>query len=200
MHNQYFLNFPLILTLIRLIMAPFLMPVFLIYATPYLASWGTFLLASLFIFFSLTDLLDGYFARKFDQETNLGRLLDPIADKFLIFATSIGLLVINRMSFYIVLILNGREIFIMGLRLIACENGVSIPVSWYAKAKTACQFLYFTVVILQPILIKSLVWYSYYEFFIMSVTILITIGSAYSYYTNFIKQMQMKNYADNYID
>ncbi len=174
------------------------MPTLLVYATPYFHFWGHIFLAVVFIFFSITDLLDGYFARKFDQETRLGTALDPIADKFLVYATLIGLLVIDRTSFYTVLILIGRELFVMGLRLIACENGFSVPVSWFGKAKTATQFSYLTMLILQPVLKEYLVWYAFYELILVTVTLLISVGSAYSYYRNFIKQILSKTYEDNY--
>lgn len=104
-------------------------------------------LAFLFLLFGLTDFFDGYYARKWGQVTELGSLLDPIADKFLLCATLISLLAAGKIYFYWVILLIGREFFVMGLRHIASEKQIMIPVSWLAKIKTAVEIFYIAFVI-----------------------------------------------------
>ncbi len=143
-------NVPNVLTLIRLIVSPIMLPVLLVYLLPWNIFWLNGLLACLFVLFSITDFFDGYLARRYAQVSSFGRFLDPIADKFLIFSTLVALLAINKIFFVWVLILIGREFFVLGLRQIALENNLSIHVSWFGKIKTMFQLLYLTVLILNP--------------------------------------------------
>src|SRR5690606_3086491 len=135
------ISFPLFLTLIRLILSPIILPFLFVYLLPLNYVLINIFLAIVFILFSLTDFFDGYIARKYHQESSLGRLLDPIADKFLIFSVLISLLAAGKIFFYWVIILIGREIFIMGLRQLALEYAITIPVSWAGKVKTAIQMI-----------------------------------------------------------
>ena len=143
-------NVPNILTLIRLIVSPIMLPVLLVYLLPLNVFWINAALACLFGLFSITDFFDGYLARRYAQVSSFGRFLDPIADKFLIFSTLVALLAINKIFFIWVLILIGREFFVLGLRQMALENNLSIHVSWFGKIKTLFQVLYLTVLILNP--------------------------------------------------
>src|ERR1700722_2587731 len=129
-------NTPTILTLIRLILSPLVLPVLFVYLLPYNNIYINILLALLFIAFSLTDFLDGYLARKYSQETALGSVLDPIADKFLVYSTLLALAVVNKLFFFWVVLLIGREFFMMGLRQVALENNFSVKVSSLGKTKT----------------------------------------------------------------
>ncbi len=138
------------LTLIRLILSPLSLPFLLAYLLPLNIFWINSALALLFIAFSLTDYFDGYFARRYNQVTQLGKLLDPIADKFLMYSTLIGLLAAHKIYFYWVVILIGRELFVMSLRLIAVENKFEVPVSFLAKIKTAVISLCITYIIYNP--------------------------------------------------
>ncbi len=75
----------------RLIIAPVVLPLLLVYGLPYNVGWLNTVLAAIFVFFAFTDFLDGYLARKYQQETLFGSELDPIADKFLVYSTLIAL-------------------------------------------------------------------------------------------------------------
>src|SRR5579871_3122872 len=142
--KHYTFNIPTILTLTRLILAPLLVPLLLVYLLPYNYFWLNSVLAILFIFFGLTDFFDGYLARKLHQETPLGRVLDPIADKFLVYSTLVALLAVGKIYFYWVIIFIGREFFLMGLRHIALENNVVVHVSSWGKLKTFAQMAVLT--------------------------------------------------------
>jgi CDP-diacylglycerol--glycerol-3-phosphate 3-phosphatidyltransferase len=93
------INTPTRLTLIRLIFSPLFLPLVLVYFLPYNNQIINGILALVFVLLSLTDFFDGYLARKYNQETALGRALDPLADKFLFFSTLIALVTIQKVFF-----------------------------------------------------------------------------------------------------
>lgn len=94
-----------------------------------------------FIIAASTDGLDGYIARKRKLVTNLGKLLDPLADKLLITAALISLVEMQRLGAWIAIIIIGREFAVTGLRLIAVEKGHVIAASKLAKWKTSVQIV-----------------------------------------------------------
>ncbi len=178
-------NTPTVLTLIRLVLAPLLVPMLIVYCLPYGYIWLNILLALLFVFFGLTDFFDGYLARRFGQETTLGKLLDPIADKFLVYSTLIALLTVNKIYFYWVIILIGREFFMMGLRLIALEHGFSVAVSTFGKVKTMTQMALLTVLIANPyqsLGVCGAPWWNALELFLLNSALIFSVVSAYDYY------------------
>lgn len=179
------ISLPLLLTGIRLIIAPLVLPFLLVYLLPFSLLWINVLLGLLFVGFSLTDFFDGYLARKYEQVTELGALLDPIADKFLCVTTFIALLVVGKLAFYWVIIFIGRELFVMSLRLIAAEQGKRLSVSWLGKLKTAAQLLYATVAIVNP-LYGGQAWLGWSEEIILCIALVTTLISAYAYYRSFI--------------
>ncbi len=182
-------NFPTILTLVRLIVSPLVLPVLLVYLLPLNVFWINGVLAGLFAALSLTDFFDGYLARKYNQETTLGKLLDPLADKFLTYSALIALLAANKMYFYWVVLLIGREFFIMGLRAIALEHKCSIPVSSLAKLKTFMLMACITFIILNPyqhLLFQAVRWNGA-EFALVCMALLLSLLSAQQYYVEFMR-------------
>ena len=109
------LNLSLILTIARLVLSPILIPILFVTILPQASTTASLLVALIFILLSLTDFFDGYFARKFNQETVLGKVLDPIADKFLVNSALFSLVYLNKLYFYWAIILSTRELFVMGL-------------------------------------------------------------------------------------
>ncbi|HPI94164.1 MAG TPA: CDP-diacylglycerol--glycerol-3-phosphate 3-phosphatidyltransferase [Deltaproteobacteria bacterium] len=87
----------------------------------------------------VTDYLDGYFARKYHIESDLGKLLDPLADKFLIGTVLIMLIPLGRAPAWIVAMIVARELAVTGLRSIAAEKNIIIAADWVGKYKTAFQ-------------------------------------------------------------
>jgi len=146
--TQFAYNLPIFLTLVRLVTAPLIIPVLCVLYLPANSFKLNLLVALLFVSFCLTDFLDGYLARKYKQETVIGRLLDPLADKFLLFSSLIGLVYIHKIFYFWAIIFIGREFFIMGLREVALYFGFTISVSPLGKLKTIAQQAYITAVIL----------------------------------------------------
>lgn len=100
-----------------------------------------FLALAIFIIASLTDLLDGYLARKNHLVTNFGKFMDPLADKLLVSAAMICLVSLGRIPAWIVIVIISREFAISGFRLIASDNGIVIAAGWWGKCKTVAQMI-----------------------------------------------------------
>ncbi len=134
------------LTLLRIILIPIIIGSLLLILTDFGKEENrTFFLghfaAFFFIIASITDFFDGYIARKRKLITVFGSFLDPMADKFLVISCLIMLEGLNRLHPFLVIILVLREVYIMGLRLLATERGHIIPVDNFGKWKTASQML-----------------------------------------------------------
>ena len=96
---------------------------------------------AVFIIASLTDLLDGKIARKYNLITDFGKFMDPLADKLLVCSAMIALIEMNRIPSWVVIIIIAREFIISGFRLIASDNGVVIAASYWGKFKTTFQMV-----------------------------------------------------------
>ncbi|MDD6057270.1 MAG: CDP-diacylglycerol--glycerol-3-phosphate 3-phosphatidyltransferase [Clostridiales bacterium] len=103
---------------------------------------------AIFIGASLTDLLDGHIARKYNLITNFGKFMDPLADKLLVCSALICLVEMGRLSAWIVIVIIAREFIISGFRLVASDNGVVIAASYWGKFKTTFQMLMVIVLLL----------------------------------------------------
>ncbi|MEA2101026.1 MAG: CDP-diacylglycerol--glycerol-3-phosphate 3-phosphatidyltransferase [Thermodesulfobacteriota bacterium] len=123
-----------VLTVSRIIMVP-IIAVLMCYDS----LWPSVIAALFFIAATITDSLDGYIARKYHMESDLGRLLDPLADKLLIATVLIFLIPLERAPAWIVAVIIGREIAVTGLRGLASEKNIIIAANWLGKYKTAFQ-------------------------------------------------------------
>lgn len=132
------MNLPNKLTLARVIMIPFFV-VFML--TGLGGSASRWIALAIFIIASLTDLLDGHIARKYNLVTNFGKFMDPLADKLLVCAAMICLVELEKLPAWIVIIIISREFIISGFRLIASDNGRVIAASYWGKFKTTFQML-----------------------------------------------------------
>jgi CDP-diacylglycerol--glycerol-3-phosphate 3-phosphatidyltransferase len=128
------LNFPNVITLLRVTVIPVL---FFLLLSP--GRDGSLIIAGLFILAALTDLLDGYLARKYEIVTVMGKFLDPIADKLIVNTAMILMIPIGRISAWIVAIIIIRDFVVDGIRAISQSEGYVIQASKLGKQKTLCQ-------------------------------------------------------------
>ena len=140
------MNLPNKLTTLRVIIISFFV-FFLLWQNGENRTFRIIALA-LFIIASLTDLLDGKIARKYNLVTNFGKFMDPLADKLLVCSALICLIELNALPAWMVIIIISREFIISGFRLIASDNGVVIAASYWGKFKTTFQMVSVVLLIL----------------------------------------------------
>lgn len=171
------MNLPNKLTILRVILIPFfvafLMDAFGVPGTKWIA-------LAIFIIASLTDMLDGKIARKYNLVTNFGKFMDPLADKLLVCSALIAFVDMDMVPTWIVMIIIAREFIISGFRLVASDNGIVIAAGIWGKLKTVCQMIMIIVLIADlggvfTVLGQILIWLS----------LILTIVSLVDYlYTN----------------
>lgn len=152
------MNLPNRLTIIRMILVPFI--IFLMLPIGNWTFWNNFVATQtahiialvLFALASLTDFLDGYISRKYNLVTNMGKFLDPIADKLLVISVFTAFVQLNRLHTYIVVIVLARELIVTGLRLLAVEQGKVIAASPWGKAKTTSQIIAILWLFSEPVI------------------------------------------------
>jgi CDP-diacylglycerol---glycerol-3-phosphate 3-phosphatidyltransferase len=140
-------NLPNLLTVSRIL----LIPVFIVlFATPTpTRSWAA---AIIFVVAAVTDLLDGYLARRRSQVTKLGRLLDPIADKLLILSGLILLVQFQRVPALVAILMIAREVAVTGVRAIAANEGIVMSAETIGKWKMVLQVIAIVVLVLEEAL------------------------------------------------
>ena len=131
------MNLPNKLTMFRVILIPFFIVFLLASLTPY----DKWIALVIFIIASLTDLLDGKIARKYNLVTNFGKFMDPLADKLLVCSALICLIELDKIPSWMVIVIIAREFIISGFRLVASDNGVVIAASYWGKFKTTFQMV-----------------------------------------------------------
>ena len=120
------------LTMLRVVMIPvFLLVLYL--DVPNADCWAL----AIFVIASLTDTLDGYIARHYNQTTDFGKFMDPLADKCLVVAAMLWFVEIGQMPAWAVLVVIIREFAVSGLRMVAADKGRVIAAGWSGKVKTA---------------------------------------------------------------
>lgn len=168
------MNLPNKLSTLRII----LVPVVILLLLP-----GTFIcdLSALIVFAlaAITDKFDGYYARKHNLITSLGKILDPLADKLLISGTLIAFVQLGKITAWPVIIIIARELAVTGLRVVAADQGSVIAANIWGKWKTTIQIITVIALIIDPyvfdlplLLINILVW----------IAVMITIYSGYTYF------------------
>ena len=137
------LNLPNFLALSRILLAPLMLWLLVgrdssIFDGMHV-SWLDYSAALVFVIASVTDGFDGFIARAWNQQTTLGAILDPLADKMLMLGAFLGLMVIDRANVWAVYLILTREFFITGIRVAAASKGLDIQASVWGKIKTLLQ-------------------------------------------------------------
>ncbi|MDO4268026.1 MAG: CDP-diacylglycerol--glycerol-3-phosphate 3-phosphatidyltransferase [Eubacteriales bacterium] len=131
------MNLPNKLTVLRVLLIPFFVASLLAYGGE--EKTLRMIAAVIFIAASLTDMLDGKIARKYNLVTNFGKFMDPLADKLLVCSALICLIELGQLPAWMVIIIVSREFIISGFRLVAAEQGIVIAASYWGKFKTVFQ-------------------------------------------------------------
>ncbi|MGN0308559.1 MAG: CDP-diacylglycerol--glycerol-3-phosphate 3-phosphatidyltransferase [Lachnospiraceae bacterium] len=167
------MNLPNKLTVFRMIM---IFPFVVVMLLGDTLLYGKWIALGIFVVASLTDLLDGYLARKYELVTNFGKFMDPLADKLLVCAALICLVELERIPSWIVIVIISREFVISGFRLVASDNGVVIAASYWGKFKTTFQMLMICLMIMN----LEGIWYILTEL-CMWIALILTIVSLLDY-------------------
>lgn len=174
------LNLPNLLTYGRILAVPALVSCF--FLTGAFAHWLAF---AIFVAACITDFLDGYLARVWEQQSSLGRMLDPIADKLLVAAALIMLTAnqtISDWSLWAAVIILSREILVSGLREFLAEVSVSVPVTWLAKCKTSAQMVAISFLLAGPAGDKIFAWTTTVGLVLLWMSALVTLYTGYDYF------------------
>ena len=139
------MNLPNKLTILRVLLIPVFVVLLL---ADFWGKWLDYLALAVFIVASLTDMLDGMIARKYNLITNFGKFMDPLADKLLVCSAMICLLDLGRIPAWVVIVIIAREFIISGFRLVASDKGVVIAAGYIGKVKTVFQMIMIMLMIL----------------------------------------------------
>lgn len=170
------MNLPNKLTILRVILIPFFVVFMLFDITGSADKWIALVI---FCVASLTDMLDGKIARKYNLVTNFGKFMDPLADKLLVCSAMICLVDLKLIPVWVVLIIIAREFIISGFRLVASDNGIVIAASYWGKFKTTFQMLMVIVIIFNINL--QLGWLNILGTILIYVALVLTVVSLIDY-------------------
>jgi CDP-diacylglycerol--glycerol-3-phosphate 3-phosphatidyltransferase len=161
---------PNLLTVFRILMVPVLVVVLL--SEIFESDWPA---AAVFALASITDVADGYLARRNDQVTNFGKLWDPLADKLLVTAALVSLVDLNKLDAWVAMVIIAREFAVTGLRQVAVEQGHVVAASVAGKLKTFFQVAMVLVLIMAD---ERTVWVD----LLIYATVAITVASGAGYF------------------
>jgi len=181
MNKEQNFNLPNILASFRIALAP-LMLWFMVDQSNSIfvgwhSSWFDYIAGLIFVIASVTDFFDGFIARKWNQMTKLGAILDPLADKMLMLAGFIGLIAMNRASAFAVFLILSREFFITGLRVVAVAEGKEVASSMAGKIKTVIQMIAIGFLLMNWPYATELLW----------LAVALTLYSGYEYIREYLK-------------
>ncbi|HKQ59703.1 MAG TPA: CDP-diacylglycerol--glycerol-3-phosphate 3-phosphatidyltransferase [Candidatus Polarisedimenticolaceae bacterium] len=210
------LNLPTALTLLRIFLAPLLVVVLLTppwatatlkqellametfrgvdRAVTWLSTWRELLAVVIFLIAAATDALDGYLARSRNQITDLGKLLDPIADKLLTVSAFISLVELRLAPAWMVVVIVGREFAVSGMRSIAATRGMVVAASNWGKIKTVSQIIAISLLILTNTLERWMRFGSLGRFALWVVMLLAIVSMAHYFFT-FLRSVDLASRA-----
>lgn len=182
MEKGALLNFPNRITLLRIAIIPAL---FFLLLSP--GRNGSLAIAILFIMAALTDLLDGYLARKYEIVTVMGKFLDPIADKLIVNTAMILMIPIGRIPAWIVAVIIIRDFGVDGIRAIASSESIVIQASKLGKQKTLCQIIavsalmiYYPFLGIEPYIVGTVILY---------IALALSVYSGLDYFLKFYREI-----------
>ncbi|MDE0265113.1 MAG: CDP-diacylglycerol--glycerol-3-phosphate 3-phosphatidyltransferase [Bryobacterales bacterium] len=183
------MNLPNLLTLSRIFLVPLLVAVLLRKSAVELdTGWVVLtreaIALAIFLAAALTDLLDGYLARRRRQVTTLGKLLDPIADKVLVAAALISLVELDRVAAWMVVLIVSREFAVSVLRNVALSEGIVIVASEFGKAKMVSQVAAVSLLLLAPhsAIVEQI------GYVVLWLALLLTVWSMVDYFRAFLQR------------
>ena len=181
------MNLPNKLTILRIILIPVFLVFFFVEAIPYNYVFA----AVIFCIAAFTDFLDGYLARKLGLVTNLGKFLDPIADKLLVSAALLALCNVSLMYLWAALIILAREFVVSGIRMLAASKGTVIAAGKLGKLKMVFQTIAIITILVAGIvptslwsgfeIIQSLIYIAGNIIMVVAVVLTIVSGVEYVY-------------------
>ncbi len=175
------MNLPIALTLFRIVVVPLII-VFVISSDRV----RVLIAAVIFVAASLTDWLDGRLARRRNQVTQFGTLLDPVADKLLVAAALIALVQVDMIGAWVAMVIIGRELAVTGLRGVALSMGVAVPASSLGKLKTVGQYIAVTILILERGVPREFVPFHLVSVGVLWVAVGLTVVSGADYFYRFL--------------
>ncbi|MCI6499176.1 CDP-diacylglycerol--glycerol-3-phosphate 3-phosphatidyltransferase [Lachnospiraceae bacterium HCP1S3_C3] len=167
------MNLPNKLTLLRVLLIPFFIVFMLV---DVFGEADKYIALAIFAVASITDMLDGKIARKYNLVTNFGKFMDPMADKLLVCSAMICM-IDDRLQSWIVIVIISRELIISGFRTVAADNGVVIAASWWGKWKTTSQMIMIILLILD----LDFAWYGVVEYIFIYLALILTLVSLVDY-------------------
>jgi CDP-diacylglycerol--glycerol-3-phosphate 3-phosphatidyltransferase len=182
------MNLPNKLTIARILLSPVFMVFFLVNNV-----YSRFFATIIFLFAALTDLYDGYIARKYGVVTGFGKFMDPLADKILVSTAFISFVALGYVKAWMILVMIVREFFITGLRSLAAYKGMVIMPTVLAQVKTFSQMLVISIILIFTNLKTTMVPLGYNWSFLTSpmvfkifdllvfISMLLTVGTGIDY-------------------
>lgn len=193
------MNLPNKLTVLRMCMVPVFL-FLLCVPLPIPDMWLRIITAAIFVLTSLTDMIDGKIARKYNLITDFGKFMDPLADKFLVIAAMLGLLVrldgtLKTVFVWAAAIVIFREFAVTSLRMVASSgSGLVIAAAWLGKVKTVTQMLCITVVLLEPVILPFSLFRDYHVLSYVTIAIMsvMTLWSGLDYLKTYAPYISSK--------
>ena len=173
------------LTIVRIVAIPLYLLVLYINK-----DWSNVAATIIFILAGVSDFLDGYIARKYNMITDLGKILDPIADKILVAAALIALIDLDRLYWWIAVIMLARDFTMEALRNLAASKGIIIAAGIWGKLKTTFQMVAIGMISFKNVWL-GINWYILGQV-LMYIALVLSIYSAFVYFRDYFKNNELE--------
>lgn len=173
------------LTIVRIVAIPLYLLVLYINK-----DWSNVAATIIFILAGVSDFLDGYIARKYNMITDLGKILDPIADKILVAAALIALIDLDRLYWWIAVIMLARDFTMEALRNLAASKGIIIAAGIWGKLKTTFQMVAIGMISFKNVWL-GINWYILGQV-LMYIALVLSVYSAFVYFRDYFKNHELE--------